>query len=251
MPKISSIAAKTHQLLKPFSSPNLTCAFSHRRHKNMSLFYGNTDNSLNNRKAFLSDLGIDYNDLVCAKQVHGSQTKYAQEEDRGSGALSYDTSLSDTDAFITDKKNLPLAIFTADCLPIFLYEPATPVIGLIHAGWRSSKEGIAAKTVQLMKGLFNIRMDNLYVGFGPAIRECCCEVSEEFNGFFSVGVAERNNRRYLDLAGINKKQVLDLGVKEVNIFDPKICTSCQNEEFFSYRREGKTSGRMIAVIMLK
>lgn len=251
MPEVPLIAAKANQLFKPFSSSNLIYAFSHRHNNNMSLCYGNTSDSLNNRKSFLSNLGINYNDLVCAKQVHGSQIKYAKEEDRGRGALGYDSSVSDIDAFITDKKNLPLAIFTADCLPVFLYEPATSAIGLIHAGWRSSKKGIAVTTIELMKKYFNSRADNLYVWFGPAIRECCYEVGEEFNNLRPYGIAERNSRWYLDLVGINKKQVLDLGVKEINIFDPKICTSCQNEEFFSYRREGKTCGRMMSVIMLK
>lgn len=232
-------------------NPYLIHAFSTRRHRNMSFCYGETKYSLDNRKNFLNKSGIDYHNLVCASQVHGSQIRYAQEEDRGKGGLSYDSSIPDTDALITDKRNLALAIFTADCLPIFLYEPKKPAIGLIHASWRSSKENLTSKTVQLMKKLFNIRSEDLYVGFGPAIRKCCYEVGEEFGKFFSFGLSKRNGSYYLDLAGINKKQLLDLGVSKASIFDSGICTSCQNKEFFSYRKEGRKSGRMISVITLK
>lgn len=216
----------------------------------MSFCYADTKDSLENRKIFLRDLDINYQDLVCAKQVHGSQIKYVKDEDKGKGALSDDSSIPDTDAFITDKKNLPLAIFTADCLPIFLYEPTIPAVGLIHAGWRSSKENIAAKTVQLMKEHFGILTENLYVGFGPAIRECCYKIEKEFSGFPPSGLIRRNNHFYLDLVGINKIQLLSLGVREINIFDSKICTSCKNKEFFSYRKEGESCGRMMSVIML-
>ena len=212
------------------SDLNVISAFSTRHQGNMSLVYGDTKDSLANRNYFLSNLDIGYRDLVCAKQVHGSCVRYAKEEDRGKGALSYDSSVTDTDALITDRKNLPLVIFTADCLSIFLYDPTTSAVGLVHAGWRSTRENIVTKTVQLMQQQFNSQTSNLYVGFGPAIRGCCYEV---------------------DLLGINKKQLLDLGVRETNIFDSNICTFCQNEDFFSYRKEGTACGRMIAVIMLK
>ena len=241
---------KQYCLLEGFPNSALTCALSTRHFQNMSLFYGDTKDALINRQRFLGALGIDYLDLVCAKQIHSSQIRYAQEEDRGKGALSYDTAISDTDAFITNKRRLPLAIFTADCLSIFLYDPITAAIGLIHAGWRSTRENITAKTVQLMAEKFNTQAQDLYIGFGLAIRACCYEVDKEFGNLFAYGLTERFNRYYLDLAGINKKQLLDLGIKEINISDSKICTSCQNDDFFSYRKEGSSCGRMMSVMML-
>lgn len=234
-----------------FTDANQISTFSPRLFQNMSLFYGNTRKSLTNRRNFLSTLGIDYRDLVCAKQIHSNYARYVKEGDRGKGALSYDSSIADTDALVTDKRNLPLAVFTADCLSIFLYDLTTPAIGLIHAGWRSAKENITANAIQLMQEKFNTKTLDLYVGFGPAIRDCCYEVSQDFNDFFPRDIIERNNRYYLDLVRINKRQVLDSGVKEDNILDSKICTCCRNREFFSYRKEGKTCGRTISVIMLR
>lgn len=228
----------------------LVCAFSRRSHGNMSLSYGDTKGALKNRKNFLESLGIDYKDLVCAKQIHSNQIRYVQDEDRGKGALSYDTAIGQTDAFITDKKNLPLAIFTADCLFIFLYDFRRPAIGLIHAGWRSSQENIAARTVELMQEKFDTQAQDLCVGFGPAIRSCCYEVGEEFKDFFPKELVRKNGHYYLDLVAINKMRLLSCGVKETNIFDTQICTSCQNKEFFSYRKDGKSCGRMMSVMML-
>jgi hypothetical protein len=217
----------------------------------MSLAYGDTRSSLENRKSFLSKLGIDYHNLVCARQVHGVHPRYIREDDKGKGAVSGDTALADTDALITDKRNLPLAIFTADCLSIFLYDPIRLSIGIIHAGWQGSKENIALKTVQLMQEKFNTRPQDLYVGFGPVIRQCCYEVGEEFSDCFADSLTKKNSHYYLDLAGINKKQLLGLGVSDINIFDSKICTSCQNDEYFSFRKEGNNCGRMMSVIMLR
>jgi hypothetical protein len=217
----------------------------------MSLFYGETKESLANRQNFLDGLGINYQDLVCAKQVHSSSVRYAKEEDKGCGALSYDTSILNTDALVTDKRNLPLAIFTADCLSIFVYDAKAHTIGLIHAGWRSTKENITLKTMQFIKQQFNTDMSGFYVSFGPGIRGCCYMVDENFNDFFPQDLEKRGGHYYLDLARINKKQLLESEVKEANIFDPQICTFCRNDEFFSYRREGKACGRIMSVIMLK
>lgn len=232
-------------------SDRVLSAYSGRSFRNMSLSYGDTRESLDNRRNFLSTLGVDYRDLVCAKQVHADAVRYVKEEDKGKGALSYDSAIPDTDALVTDKKNLPLAVFTADCLSIFLYDAKKPAIGLIHAGRLSTKENITAKTIQLMQELFFTEPASLAVGFGPGIRSCCYEVGLDTANLFPQETIKRNNRYYLDLVKANKKQALDSGVREANIFDPKICTSCRNDEFFSFRKEGRDCARMISVIMLK
>lgn len=233
-----------------FNLPDLICTFS-RKPQNMSLVDGDTKSSLENRQIFLEKLGIDYQDLVCAKQVHKGKVAYVWESERGKGALSFENALKDVDALITDKKNLPLAVFTADCLTIFLYDPVTLSIGIIHSGWRSTRENIATQTIQLMQKKFNTQAQNLYLGLGPAIRYCCYAVGEELVRHFPDYSLKQDGHYYLDLVGINKRQLLDAGVKETNVSDSGICTSCQNKEFFSYRREGKNCGRMMSVIMLK
>jgi hypothetical protein len=229
----------------------LLCAFSSRKQKNMSLFYANIEDSLEHRRKFLSELGIDYGSLVCAQQIHGSNVAYVQEKDLGRGALTYASALEGTDALITDKKNIPLAIFTADCPSVFIYDPLTPAIGLLHAGWRSTRYEIIKNTIALMQEKFNSKAKQLCVMFAPAIRNCCYEVGKEFNDFFSFGLEHKNGRFYLDLVSLNHKQAQESGVLEENIFDCAMCTSCRNDEFFSYRKETKDCGRMMSVMMLK
>lgn len=238
------------RLPKIFSNANLISAYSRRSFGNMSLFYGDTSKALGNREAFLSGLGIDYKALVCARQVHSDCVICITEKDKGRGALSYEDSIPDTDAFVTDKKNIPLAIFTADCLSIFLYDAARPAIGIVHAGWRSTKKGIAVRAVKLMQELFSTCPEKLSVGFGPAIRSCCYEVARDFNKEFSSGIIKKNKRYFLDLAMLNRDGLLGLGVKEENIFDSNICTFCRNDEFFSFREEGNSCARTMSVIML-
>ncbi|MEK6727684.1 MAG: peptidoglycan editing factor PgeF [Candidatus Omnitrophota bacterium] len=251
MPEQAILRNRRYNPLEKVADAGIVSSFSLRTDGNMSLCYGDTKDSMSSRKNFLSALGIDYRDLICAKQSHESNIIYVREADKGRGALSYESSITDTDGLITDRKNLPLAIFSADCPSIFLYDYKTKAIGLIHAGWRSTREHIAGKAVKLMQREFNTNPEGLYAGFGPAIRKCCYEVSSDFSAPSDSGMVKRDNRYYFDLIGANKKELLDSGIKEDNIFDPEICTSCLRQEFFSLRREGKPCGRLISVMMLK
>lgn len=233
-----------------FSGRGLSWGFSRAPDGNMSLLYADTRGSLDNRRSFLSGLDIDYRDLVCARQVHAGRVAYIKEGQKSSGALNPESALADTDALITDAKGVPLAVFTADCLAVFLYAPEIPAIGLAHAGWRGTQAGIASKTAALMLREFNLKPDKLSVFFGPAIRSCCYEVGEEFCGFFDAGITKRNGRYYFDLVAQNIKQLLGAGIAGASVYDCALCTCCR-EDFFSYRRQGASSGRMMSVAMLR
>lgn len=203
---------------------------SARADGNMSLCYGDTRGSLNNRQRFLEKTGVNWRDLVCAKQVHSDAIAYVGRGYIGRGAADYQDSIADTDAFITDKKDIPLAIFSADCLVIFLYDPQAPAIGLAHCGRRSTEESLCAKAIKLMRERFNSRPESLKILLGPAIRSCCYQ---------------------MDLAAANISQMLEAGARPENISDCKICTSCSNAEYFSFRKEGEACGRMMTVAMLR
>ena len=233
-----------------FDDPGVIAAFSRQR-ENMSLNYGLTQGALDNRKNFLNRLNIDYRCLVCPGQSHSVNIRSVTKKDKGSGALSYASAIADTDALITNERNLPLAVFTADCLSVFLYDPLKHVIGLVHAGWKGTADKITAKAVALMQEEFGTNPAGLLAGFGPAIRQCCYEVSKEFKDCFAYGLEERNGGYFLDLAGINQRQLVDSGLRQENIYDCRKCTFCRSDDFFSFRREGVKSGRMISVIMLK
>jgi len=237
--------------LEKFGSKDIIAAFSRRQDGNMSLCYGETQGSLENRKKFLSAIDIDYRDLICAKQVHGKAVTYVTETNNGSGALDYSSSLSDTDGFLTDKKNVPIAILTADCLSVFIYDPRKPAVGILHAGWRSSEKNICGQGIRLMQEKFGSKPEELLIGFGPSIRSCCCKMDNGFKSNLPFGLTNRDGSVYMDIALINTRQLVSCGVKQGNIFDPKLCTFSENKGFFSFRKEAEAAGRMISVIMLK
>ena len=216
----------------------------------MSLSYGETKGSLANRKKFLDSLGIDYRSLICAQQVHGKNVAYMRQENKGSGALDYASSIMDTDGFITDQPGVPLAILTADCLSIFIYDPARPAIAILHAGWRGTEKNIAQAGISRMREIFGSQAEDLFVGFGPSIRSCCFQVEDNFKSNFSFGLIKRETGVFMDIALINQRQLADCGVREENIFDPALCTF-SDDDFFSFRKEAQVAGRLISAIMLK
>ena len=228
----------------------MIAVFSRRQDGNMSLCFGDTRDSLENRKKFLSGRGIDYRNLITAKQVHGKNVEYVTQKIKGRGALDYESSVIDTDGFITDQPGVPLAILTADCLSVFIYDPKHPAIAILHAGWRSTEQNISQEGVRAMQNKFGSQPKDLFVGFGPSIRSCCFEVGEDFKSNFAFGLLKRNGRVFMDTALINQRQLIDGGVREENIFDPKLCTF-SDSDFFSFRKEAKAAGRLISVMMLK
>src|SRR3989338_1342952 len=121
MPEQAISRNRKYNPLEKVWDAGIISSFSLRSDGNMSLCYGDTGDSISNRNNFLSALGIDYRGLICAKQSHGSNIIYVRGADKGKGALSYGNSIPDTDGLITDRRNLPLAIFSADCPSILYY----------------------------------------------------------------------------------------------------------------------------------
>lgn len=236
--------------LGKFGIDSVIASFSRRQDGNMSLSFGDTRDSLANRKKFLSGQGIDYRDLITAKQVHGNNVEYVGQKDKGSGALDYESSIIDTDGFITDQTGVALAILTADCLSVFIYDQKRPAVAILHAGWRSTEKNISQAGIRAMQNKFGSQPKDLFVGFGPSIRACCFEVEKDFKSNFAFGLLKRDGRLFMDIALINQQQLIDCGVKKENIFDPQLCTF-SDDGFFSFRREAKAAGRLISVIMLK
>jgi YfiH family protein len=230
---------------------SISLGFTSRQDGNMSFSHGDASDTRSNRERFLQQHNIDASRLVCARQVHGDSVTCVSAADAGRGWDTDDTSIPDSDALITDRRRVPLAVFTADCLPVFLYDAQNQVIALVHAGWRGTQENIAGKTVHAMMKHYGCQPENIYAGFGPAIRGCCYEVGEEFTGRFKHGLICREERYYLDLVKANKEQLRSREVKTSNMFDSGICTVCRNDEYFSYRREGTSCARAMSVLAIR
>ncbi len=197
--------------------------------------------------------GIDIPQVFWRKQVHGDDVIEIRGHTPNSknelGVCPLISACPDADAFVTNQINLPIAIRTADCVPVFIFDPVKRVIGLAHAGWKGTHKQIAAKTVKTMQDKFDCRCYDLQVVLGPAIRRCCYQVTKEFREYFSKDVAERGGHLYVDIIAANQRQLVEAGVPAGHISDSGQCTCC-NKAFFSFRRDGDTSGRMISLMML-
>ncbi|MFA5089197.1 MAG: peptidoglycan editing factor PgeF, partial [Candidatus Omnitrophota bacterium] len=197
------------------------------------------------QKKYLADiLGPAYPNVFNIRQVHGadvlivSPTRFPYKE------------IPQADGTLTKFVDFPLAVRTADCLPVFIYDPVKKAIGLVHAGWRGSRQKVVVHAVKLMREKWRTKPQDLKVAFGPAIQSCCYEVERRFKRYFPKAVIERSGRYYLDLPKVNRDQLLKAGVKAKNIYDRRLCT-CGDPQFFSYRRDGPSAGRMISVLMMK
>jgi len=185
------------------------------------------------------------NPVFTVRQVHGDRAVVAVKKDLERGV-----SLPEADGIIGREADLPVAVRTADCLPVFLYDPVRRAIGLVHAGWRGTRAGIVGKTLAKMTQEWGTRPEDVLAAFGPAIGSCCYEVGSEFHEHFPEDIIEREGRIFLDLPGANRRQLTAVGLRPDNIRECGICTCCR-DEWFSYRREGTAAGRHLSWMMLK
>ena len=157
----------------------------------------------------------------------------------------------EADALVTDQRDVALAIFTADCVPVFIVDITTPAIGIVHAGWRGTLAQIAVKTLARMETLFGTVTANCHIHLGPSIQECCYTVSAElltqFTDHFGGTVANGTN---LNLQSANLNQLVEIGVSPAAISVSPFCTACRTDLFYSHRAEGGQTGRMLSFIKL-
>lgn len=193
---------------------------------------------------FLEALGVPPKEGRTIKQVHGNKILLTFGTSRPLGE-------EEADGLVTQERGLVLMIRTADCVPLFLFDPGSQAVGICHVGWRGAKLNIVSKMIETLKQEFGTGPLNLVTAIGPAIEASCYEVGEEFENYFPRFVKRQGGKWTFDLVGLVKQELCDAGVPEEAIGDAKICTACSTEQFFSARREGNDTGRFISGIMLK
>lgn len=215
---------------------------------------------LENRQKVLHVLGTSLDNAVCCEQVHDSEVAVVTKEHRGSGTLEFDTALASYDAMITNETNVYLMTYYADCYSLYFYDPIKKVVGLAHSGWKGTVLGIAAKTISKMSEVFKTSPSSIQVFIGPGIGECCFEISpdlasrvEKELSYLGLGnlVSERDASFYWDLKETNRRLLIENGIKPEHITICGLCTSCNKDHFFSYRRDKGITGRMAAVIGIR
>ena len=212
-------------------------------HFNLSYSVGDEKEIVDsNRKLFFRELGLNEKMISYQKQVH---------EDKISMVNSFG-SCGQSDALVTKTKNLGLAISTADCPAIFIFDPIQRVIAAVHSGWKGTEKKILAKTIQKLKDDFQSDPLNLICYIGSSISQKNYEVGEEgASKFDKESVSINENKFYLNLSGANYKMLIEAGVKEVNIQVSGLCTYEYENLLHSYRRDGIKSGRALGIIAMK
>lgn len=195
-----------------------------------------------NRLALLTSLNIDPEWTAYADQVHSNRVQFVTEGG----------TYPSTDGLVTTIPGLTLAIQVADCAAVLLWDGVNKVIGALHAGWRGVVSDIVPLGIQKMKdkGAEPSKIESF---ISPCISqanfEVGLEVAEQFPDRF-VNYFEFK-KPHVDLKGFIKHQLLKQGISEDQIELRNECTIEESGKFYSYRREGDKSGRMLAMIKIK
>jgi polyphenol oxidase len=230
--------------------------FSEGAYASMNLSFMGGDcleNTIKNRERLAQYFQLKPDSLFFPEQRHTNNVKIVDE-------YTVVKDLNETDALITNKKEIGIGVLAADCVPIVFYDPIQQVVAVAHAGWRGTVNRIVEKVVVVMVQKYSSRQKDLLVGIGPCISQKIYEVGNDvikkvvklgdsYERFLVFTSGE--TKALLDLQGVNKKLLENIGVIGKNIELIPICTFETPEFFFSARRDGFASGRFGLVIALK
>lgn len=195
----------------------------------------------------LAEASIAAGPPAYVRQMHGAEVVWAERDGlAGRG-----------DIVTTGRPGLPLAVFTADCVPIVLYDPEHRRLALAHAGWRGTAEGAARAATRALTGAGG-RPEVFAAAIGPSIGPCCYEIDAPVIERLQAGYPESwrawvtpttVGKWMLDLGQANADQLMMEGLDAARIDSARLCTSCRADLFFSYRR-ARAEGRLVAVATL-
>lgn len=206
--------------------------------------------SVRNRRAVLA--GAPEPDARLLRQVHGSEIVClrrvpcvnAVPEDARHGAHPR------ADGWITDRPGVVLAVYVADCQPIWIWERSGKAAGVFHAGWRGLAVGLPGLAVAGLCRVFGVRPSDLQACVGPHAGACCYRVGPEVAQRFRPQSLRRCGRDiFLDMGDESRAQLEEAGIPADAVAVSLECTICRTDRFFSYRREGRT-GQMLAFLWL-
>jgi len=195
----------------------------------------------------LAPAGLDISALAYARQVHGAQAAGVPANGGFAGAA---------DILVTTARGPALAIFTADCLAITLYDPEAPALAVAHVGWRGTARSAALAAVSALVSV-GARAERLHVAIAPSIGPCCYEVDAPVTAALSRAHPDRWERWVtpgrpghvmLDLWRANEDLLERAGVDPACIENARLCTACHPELLFSYRKGHR--GRLVTIATL-
>ena len=257
-----NFSLKTHSIDSFSYFPLLLHAFSPRSFEGENgvreeLLLGHPSDprsSQQHRQLLLENLNIDSKELFFVKQVHGDRVFVLDDPQKSADQVEQ----VEADALITHLTEKPIAVLTADCVPVILYDPAKHVVGVIHAGRKGTQMSIVSNTISILSKVYGSRPRDMVMALGPAIGGCCYEVDEpciapfreNYRDWKDFVTVNSQSRFMLDLLKANEADGVRGGISKENIHRSGECTSCNNDRWFSYRREG-TTGRIVSLAMLR
>jgi uncharacterized protein, YfiH family len=205
-----------------------------------------------NFRRFCAAAGCDHENLVRTHQVHGRYVHAVGAAEAGDALVM--GAPCDCDGLMTDAAGVALMIFSADCLPILLYDPHKRAVAAVHAGWRGTAAQIAAEAVRRMGEVYGTRPGDVHAAIGPGISACCFETDAdvpEAMPWAAEHIKTIGAQRFsVDLKAANRQTLMALGVPSAQIAVSGDCTMCRADLFWSHRKVGGQRGSMAAVIML-
>lgn len=242
----------------------VTAGFTTRHAHNTALHVGDRpEDVIANRQRIAERLAWPFDVWTCAEQVHGSAVRVVTKADAGSGRYDRASAIQQTDALVTNEPDVFLAMFFADCVPLYFYDPVTKSMGLAHAGWKGTVAEIARKSVGTMTEAYGAKPENVRAAIGPSIGGCCYEVDEavlarvrplleslpEGGGPAWKERAVQSSgegRARLDLKLLNRHLMIKAGILPSSIEMTSWCTGCRKDLLFSHRMENGHTGRMMS-----
>jgi len=193
-------------------------------------------------------IGIHDGKIVTMQQVHGDNLIEVTDKTMKEAG--------EADGMVTAESGVYLGVLTADCVPLLFIASKQRLAAAVHAGWKGTLGGIASKTVEYFKKRYGVSACELEVALGPAIGVCCYEVNDDvatplmkkWGALTTASIAMKQGKPHINLSRLNRDILRAAGVPGAQLFQIGPCTSCANDEFFSYRREGGETGRQIGVV---
>lgn len=210
-----------------------------------------------NRSSLCKLLGISKDHLIMPHQVHGTgvtqigRTFFLLSEEIRQ------TALEGIDALMTNLPGVCIGVSTADCIPIIIYDPEHHAAGVVHSGWRGTVANIVEAAMASMKSAYHSRAEVMQAVIGPGISLKNFEVGDEvYDAFASAGypmdaIAVREEKWHIDLPKCCRLQLEAMGVPSANISMTDICTYDHVDDYFSARKLGINSGRILTGIVLR
>lgn len=223
---------------------------------NLGMHRGDEDSNVLENYRILGDaVGFRPQQTVFTKQRHTDIIRVVTREHCGEGLFRETSEICDGQ--ITDCPDVALVTFSADCTPVLLFDPIRRAIGAVHAGWRGTAQGIAAKAVDAMVKEFGCKPENIRAAIGPCIGKCCFETDwdvpqamlDALGPKAVTAFSKKGDKYFVDLKFCNALWLQRAGVGELDISPD--CTACNPDRYWSHRKQGDQRGSLAGIIMLK